>query len=173
MSMTRKSIARSPLRRIASAIVWFIAVSAITESAAQEPAKKPRVTEVPFKIVSVEATRFDKPIRIGPAKRAIEYAEALVLKIQVERELFDALPPNIEPYLYIGAEEYHIFHVDRQEDERKELVLTFHVREWEKLEDGALMVLTIDHGAPVHEPRRFENAAETVRFSKQAIVDKR
>jgi len=172
MSITRNSIAKSPLGRIAPAIVWFIAVSATMESAAQEPAKQPRATEVLFKVVSVEATRFDPPIRLGPAKRAIEYREALVLKIQVDREQFDSLPPSIEPFLYIGADEYHIFHIDRQ-DERKELILTFHLRQWEKLQDGAPMVLTIDHGAPVREPRRFETAAETVRFSKQAIVDKR
>jgi hypothetical protein len=172
MSTTRKSIARSAVSAITAAIGWLIAFGCTLESSAQDPAKQSRVKEVPFKVVSVEATRFDKPVRLGPAKRAIEYSEALVLKIQVDREQFDTLPPSIEPFLYIGTNEYHMFHIDRQ-DERKELVLTFHLREWEKLEDGAPMVLTIDHGAPVREPRRFEAAAGTLRFSKQAILDKR
>lgn len=171
MSMTTKSIARASIGRIAPAIVWLIAVGATMENAAQEPPKKPRVTEIPFKIVSLEATRFEKPIRLGPAKRASEYGEALVLKIQVDREEFDALPPDIEPFLYVGATELHMFQIDRQ-DERKELILTFHLREWEKIADGTPMVLTIDHGAPIREPRRFATAS-TVRLSKQAIVDKR
>lgn len=172
MTATWKFIARPGIGRLAPALAWLIAIACTVDSTAQEPAKKARLKELPFKIVSLEATRFDKPIRLGLAKRAIEYGEALVLKIQVDREQFDSLPPSIEPFLYIGADEYHMFHIDRQ-DERKELILTFHLREWEKLEDGAPMVLTIDHGAPVRDPRRFEAAAETVRFSKQAIVDKR
>lgn len=171
MTATWKFIVRSGNGRLAPALVGLIAIACAAESSAQDPAKQSRVKEVPFKIVSVEATRFDKPIRLGPAKRAIEYREALVLKLQVDREQFDSLPPSIEPFLYVGTEELHIFHVDRQ-DERKELILTFHLREWEKLADNAPMVLTIDHGAPLREPQRFESA-ETARFSKQAIVDKR
>lgn len=111
--------------------------------------------EVPIRIVSAQSTRFDKPIKIGPPKRAIEYREAVVLTLEVDRDAFDSLPPSMEPFLYIGRNEYHIFAVDRQ-DNRRTLLLTFHIRNWTQLRDNSPMVLTIDHDAPIRNPQRFE-----------------
>ena len=124
--------------------------------------------EVSFKFVSAAVTRFDKPVRIGVGKRMIEYQEALVLKLEVNREEFDSLPPNIEPYLYIGTSEYRVYHIDRK-DGRSELILTFHVRDWQRLQDGALMVLTTEHGGPVRNPEKFRREGG-VRFSKALIT---
>lgn len=132
----------------------------------QQPRPGPR--EVSFKILSAEETRFDKSVRIGAGKRVVEYQEALVLKLQVSREEFDSLPPSIAPFLYIGANEYRIFHIDRK-DESRELILTFHVRDWRRLQDGGLMVLTTDHGGPRREPERFR-AREGIRYSKRLIT---
>jgi hypothetical protein len=124
--------------------------------------------EVNFKVVSAAVTRFDKPIRIGVGKRVTEYQEALVLKLEVNREEFDSLPPDIEPYLYIGTSEYRVYHIDRKDD-RSNLILTFHVRDWQRLQEGALMVLTTEHGGPVRNPDKFRREGG-VRFSKALIT---
>jgi hypothetical protein len=131
----------------------------------------PRITEVPVKLLSAEIRKFETPIRIGSPARALEYREALVLKIAVDRDAFDSLPPDIEPYLYIGRNEYRLFHIDRT-GPGKDLLLTFHVQKWEVLEDGAPIVMTIDHGAPIREPERFSRQ-QGQRFHKKMVVDKR
>ena len=130
--------------------------------------ERPGPREVNFRVVSAEVTRFDKPFRIGVGKRAIEYQEALVLKLQVNRDEFDSLPPSIAPFLYIGAREYRIFHIDRK-DESRELGLTFHVRDWQRLPENALMVLTTEHGGPVREPEKFRRR-EGTRFNRNLIT---
>lgn len=127
--------------------------------------------EVNVEIVSAEVHRFDKPIRIGPGKRAFEYQEALVLKVQVDQQEFDDLPPSMEPFLYIGNNEYHIFHIDRSESE-KGLILTFHIRNWEKVKDEELLVLTIDHSDPIRNAEKYRQR-KLPRFNKKIIIDKR
>lgn len=130
--------------------------------------ERPRKREVNFSIVSAEVTRFDKPVRIAVGKRAIEYQEALVLKLQVNRDEFDSLPPDIEPFLYIGTSEYGIFHIDRK-DESRELGLTFHVRDWQRLQENSLMVLTTEHDGPIRNPEKFRRR-EGTRFSRNLIT---
>ena len=130
--------------------------------------QRPGPREVSFKVVSAAVTRFDKPVRIGVGKRMIEYQEALALKLEVNREEFDSLPPDIEPFLYIGTSEYRVYHIDRNDD-RSNLILTFHVRDWQRLQDGALMVLTTEHGGPVRNPEKFRREGG-VRFSKALIT---
>jgi hypothetical protein len=125
-------------------------------------------SQVDIKVLSAVVTKFEKPIRIGPPKRAIEYREALVLQVEVDRDRFDSLPPDMEPFLYIGRNEYHIFAVDRQ-DSRKTLLLTFHIRNWTQLRDNSPMVLTIDHDAPLRNPERFERQ-QGPRFKKAIIA---
>lgn len=123
--------------------------------------------QVDIKIVSAQQTRFEKPIKIGPPKRPIEYREAVVLTLEVDREAFDSLPPSMEPFLYIGRNEYRIFAIDRQ-DNRKTLLLTFHIRNWAQLRDNSLMVLTIEHDAPIRNPERFERQ-QVPRLNKAVI----
>jgi len=147
--------------------VFFLVIPGFTE----DNTRKTFSPEVDTELLSAEIIRFDKPIRIGVGKRVIEYQEALVLKAQVDREEFDSLPPNIEPFLYIGTEESRIFYIDR-DDERREIILTFHIIKWENLKDGAPVVLTIDHDAPIRDPEKFIRM-ETPRFRKSMIVDKR
>ncbi len=137
----------------------------------QEASKDSNRAEVNVKIVSAEVHRFDKPVRIGPGKRAFEYQEALVIKVQVDQQEFDGLPPSREPFLYIGNSEYHIFHIDRGKSD-KGLILTFHIRNWEKVKDGELLVLTINHGDPVRNAEKYRRR-KSPRFNKKIIVDKR
>ena len=80
-----------------------------------------RITEVRVQLLSAEITRFQRPLREGVNKRGVEYREALVLRVAVEREAFDSLPPNIEPFLYVGRNEYRVFHIDRDDQQRLDL----------------------------------------------------
>ena len=141
------------------------------DGAAQPAAPQPVSPEVDVTFVSAEIVRFPAPIRLGGGIGTLDYQEALVLKLRVDRQAFDALPPSMDPYLYIGGREFRIFHIDRDES-RNDLTLTFHVRNWEQLAEGAPFVLTIDHGAPVRDPGRFARVSGP-RFSRQLIVDKR
>lgn len=172
MTKTIPQVAALPgpgrFRTVLAYLTWLFLAGL---AAGQEPSTKSRVTEVPLQLVSAEITKFKEPVRIGPQGRAIEYREALVLKVAVDRDTFDSLPPDIEPFLYIGRSEYRIFHIDRP-GQGKELVLTFHIRAWDALEDGAPVVLTIDHGAPVRHPEAFSHR-EGPRLYKKMIIDKR
>jgi hypothetical protein len=141
------------------------------DGAAQPPAPKRTPAQVDVTFISAEILRLPAPIRIGVGTRTIEYQEALVVKLATDRRAFDALPPSMEPYLYIGAREYRIFQIDR-DDTRSDLVLTFHIRDWTQLVDGTPFVLTVDHGGPVRDPDRFGRPSGP-RFSRQLIVDKR
>jgi hypothetical protein len=143
----------------ASSSVSFFAVMTVLLLAfncyTQDTTSKSIRKEIDVKVLSWEMKRFDKPIRLGVGKRAVEYREALVLKLQVPRDQFDSLPPDIEPFLYIGPEEYRMFKIERRADAR-ELTLVFHIRNREKLREGWPIVLTIDHGAPIRDSKRFD-----------------
>jgi hypothetical protein len=138
--------------------------------AQKAPAVSPPTT-ADIQVVSAELHRFPKPIRIGVGPGAIEYQEALVLKLRADRKQLDSFPPDMQPYLYIGREEYRIFNEERN-DERPDLVLTVHVRNWERLPEGAPLVLTILHGGPARNPDKFVRPG-TPRLSRRLILDKR
>lgn len=156
---------------VAVLVLLLPVICGAQESFAQPGGRRPTPREVPLKILSLEIARFQKPIRLGPPKRATEYREALVLRAEVDKQTFDNLPPDIEPYLYIGEKEYRIFNIDRQ-DNRKELILTFHVLDWQQLADGGAIVLTTDQGGPKNNPERFDRRT-ALRFNKAMITDKR
>ena len=136
-------------------MIQMAVILLVTSSHAQIDTAKSMRREVDIKILSWTKTIFDKPIRIGTPEKLIEYREAVVLKIQVSRDQFDALPPDIAPFLYIGPEEYGIFHIERYDD-RKDLTLIFHIRNWAGLRQRWPIVLTIDHGAPVRDRNKFD-----------------
>jgi hypothetical protein len=138
---------------------------------AQRPPAVVPPTTADIQIVSAELQHFPKAIRIGAGPQAIEYQEALVLKLRADRKQVDSFPPDMQPFLYIGREEFRIFHEERN-DERPDLVLTVHVPNWDKLQEGAPLVLTILHGGPARNPEKFVRP-NTPRFTRRIIVDKR
>ena len=152
-------------------IVMFLLIAIHGGDSAAQPAMTKVAPDVAVTFVSAEVTRFPAPIRLGAGTTTLAYQEALVLKLRVDRQAFDALPPSMEPYLYIGRREFRSFHIDRA-DNRNDLILTFHIQDWTQLDDGAPFVLTIDHGAPVRDPARFARVVGP-RFSRSLIVDKR
>lgn len=155
------------------ALVGIAALAGLCLSAAwalSEPAPQQNPSrDVDVRIKSAEITRFEKPIRVGPQKHALEYQEALVLQLEVDQEKYDSLPPDIAPFLYIGHREYRIFHIDRQGSKRT-TTLTFHIRDWDALEDETPMLLTIDHGLPRQDKAQFFRRSG-IRFSKSRVQD--
>src|SRR5688572_18327153 len=156
-------------KAVTLALTFFL-LSSCAGNARGQPAPRPRPPrEVPFELISAEIHRFQNPVRIGVGNRAIRYNEALVFKLAVDRSRYDSLPPDIEPFFYVGDVELHTFHIDRKASPRQ-IMLTFNATDWERLREGAPMVLTIDHGAPARDPARFREAP---RFSRRLIVDRR
>lgn len=147
----------------------LIACSTLTSAGGQPvPSRRPP-REVPFRLVSAEIMRFKPAVRAGQGVRGEGYDQALVFTLRVNRDQYDALPPNIDAFFYVGSYEMRPFRIERPEGSR-ELTLVFHAREWDRLRDGAPMVLTTDHGVPAREPTRF---AAAPRFARAAVVDRR
>lgn len=153
------------------ALALLCALLSVVRPLAQTSPRQGDSPEVAIRVLSAEVVTFPRPIRLGPPRRATEYREALVLKVEVDKAVYDSLPPSMEPFLYIGREEYRIFSEERKEGQRN-VVLTFHVRNWERLTDASPMVLTIDHGAPPRDLERF-NQRTRPRFNKSMITDRR
>ena len=153
---------------IALTLTTLVACSASALAGTQPPPRQRPPKEVAFRLVSAEIHRFKPAVR-APGTRDAGYDQALVFTLQVSREQYDALPPNIEPFFYVGSQEMRTFRIDRPEGSR-ELTIVFHARDWDRLQNGAPMVLTIDHGAPLREPRRFDSAP---RFARTAVIDRR
>ena len=157
---------RTPLR---ITLCLSLAALGITALEAQPPTEGRPSREVAFELRSAEITRFEPAVRIGSGKRLLTYEEALVFTLEVKRDEYDGLPPSVEPFLYVGNVELRTFKIVR-EDESRTLLVLFHARDWERLEEGAPMVLTADHGAVAGEPERFDEAR---RFSRRLVVDTR
>jgi len=155
--------------RQSAVVIMLLCIAIYGSDGMAQPANMKPDVDVTF--VSAEIIRFPQPIRLGTGPSALAYQEALVLKLRVDRQAFDSLPPSMDPYLYIGRREFRIFHIDRV-DSRNDLTLTFHIEDWTQLDDGAPYVLTIDHGAPVRDPGRYARVVGP-RFSRSVIVDKR
>lgn len=163
------------VRRFVFACLLGVATAGVLACPSLLLAQRPPVAAPPttadIQIISAELRRFPKPIRIGSGPQAVEYQEALVLKVRADRKQVDSFAPSMQPFLYIGREEYRIFHEERS-DERPELILTFHIRDWDKLQEGAPLILTILHGEPARSPERLVRP-NTPRFSRRIVVDRR
>lgn len=166
--MKKKTNSSRLLKQSGFVIVTTLFILCLVQPGLPQQRDERSRSQVDIKILSAVVTRFEKPIRIGPPKRGIEYREALVLQIEVDRDSLDSLPPDMEPFLYIGRNEYHIFAVDRRDD-RRTLLLTFHIRNWTQLRENSPMVLTIDHDAPLRNPEVFERQPGP-RFKKSIIA---
>ncbi len=162
---------RGAVARLTGALALLALMVPVWQSAAQVETAARSPNEVPLEVVAADIRRLDKPVIMGVGERAIRYGEALVLTTTVDRKAMDALPPSMEPFLYIGGREYRIFEVRRGPEEGK-LHLIFHIPDWNILQDGAPMVLTIEHQAPLREPERFLRR-DVPRFDKSLVTDNR
>jgi hypothetical protein len=163
---------RGAVARLAGALALLALMVPGWQSAAQVETAARSANEVPLEVAAADIRRLDKPIVMGVGERAVSYRETLVLTTTVDRKAMDGLPPSVEPFLYIGGREYRIFEVRRGREEGK-LLLIFHIPDWKVLQDGAPMVLTIEHEAPLREPARFLRRDDVPRFDKSLITDSR
>jgi len=108
-----------------------------------------RPRELPFKIVSASVDTFDPPQRTRQGR----YTQALVLQLEVKRDDWTGLPPDIAPFLYIGNHELRPF---ANVLDGKRVVYTFHDPDWQQLQGGELMVLTTRHGDPILHPETYK-----------------
>jgi hypothetical protein len=131
-----------------------------------QPRQAPPTT-ADVQIVSAEVQRFAKPVRLD--SRSPEYDQALVLTLRADERQVDAFPPSLQPVVLIGRDEYRIFREDRVE--RQQIVLTVHVPQWNRLEEGAPVILTVAQGPDRNVDRLVRPG--TPRFSRKLIVDKR
>lgn len=132
-------------------------------ASAQTTATPPRVErkEVPFRVVGAQVQRFERAV---PYRKGA-YREALVLRIEAAVADYEALPPSIEAFLYVGGHELRPM---RFEWGKERVIVTFHDPEWRELRGGEPMVLTTEHGEPLREPEKFRSAQ---RFSRELIRD--
>jgi hypothetical protein len=133
-------------------LVSLAVVQLACASASAQPTDGKRSPEVPFTIVSANMEQFPRVLET----RKREYREALVVRIAVDRQRLDSLPPSIEAFLYLGGHELRPFDVVR-DDRRNDLILTFHDPDWREIQQPVPMVLTTLHGDPQINPEKYRS----------------
>lgn len=157
-------------RSLAALALWALAAA----PAATQPRPARSAAEVPFKFVSAEAQRFEPPLQVGGPK-APGLRQAFLVTLEVDLKTWSALPPSVEPFLYVGALELRPFKSQPSPDGRK-LTIAYYSADADaglRLADEAPMVLTMEHGAPARDPKRFETRPEGARFRKELFTDRR
>lgn len=133
---------------------------------------RPVATEVPFTVVSAGQTRFAQPLQLGGprgtrAERPLD--QAYLIRVEVPVAAYDALPPSIEPFLYIGRLELRTYSVERSE-KGKTLFVTYYLPgavDVGGFEIGAPMVITTEHGRPLREASLYRSRADLPMFQAQ------
>jgi hypothetical protein len=98
-----------------------------------------------------------------PSQR--KYERALVIRIAADRKIYDAQPPDIAAFLYLGNHELRPFAIERPEAS-KNVLITFHDPDWSSITKTVPMVLTTQHGDPARHPGKYRNA---LRFDPKTI----
>lgn len=156
-------------------IAGLLLALAMVEAGAQ-PARRPRppAREVPFKLVGAELVKLAQPLDTT-GRKAAPLREALLVKVEIDARTFDALPPSIEPFLYVGRLELRPF-TQEHSPERGLVTLTYYSPDMVAaagLPDGAPMVITLDHGAPARDAKRFSERTDVPRFRRELLKDRR
>ncbi len=144
------------------ALASGLATSSATPATAMPSAPN---SEVPLRLLAAETAQATPSSRPG----ASTLSDILLVHVEVDTERYEAVSAQREPFLYIGATELRPLHVQRHPDSRR-LTVTFLVDlDAKLLEDGALMVLTSEYGAPQREPQRYATRSDLPRFSRSAF----
>lgn len=139
-------------RMNAIAITLAVVQLACASASAQQQRERKPSPEVPFTVVSANVEQMPRALQA----RNREYREALVVRIAVDRQRLDSLPPSIEAFLYLGRHELRPFDVVR-DDRRNDLILTFHDPDWREIQQPVPMVLTTLHGDPQINPEKYRS----------------
>lgn len=111
--------------------------------------------------VKMRIVEFDKPRRLGYGEGAREFTKALEVRLEVGH--YDER--NIEPFLYIGKMEIRGHQIIRHRDEITKIFL---VPDFEKIPDGAAIILTNDHGRPIRDEKM--RAAAKFRYYRKDVL---
>lgn len=141
---------------IATVLSLFLGTAALAADRDAPP------RELPVQVVKAVIQKFERPIQTRKGR----YSQALVLRVEAPRRLWESLPPSVETFLYIGTHELRPM---ATELEPGRVVLTFHDPDWQELKGGETMVLTTEHGDPIHQPEKY---AGYPRFDPKTIGDK-
>ena len=153
------------IRMIASTLCLLL----LAAFAQAQPRPQAAPTEMSFKFLSAEQVRFAKPLRFGGGPKPLLLEQAFLVKVEVPIKDYDALSPDMEPFLYIGPHELRTFAVERAKG-GKTLVITYYSREapgLAVLRANAPMVITIEHGRPQREPRYYLSRKDLQTFQAQ------
>jgi hypothetical protein len=154
-------------------VIVFLLLSSLAAWAQQPPTPlRPRTVEVPFTVISAKQVRFAQPLQIGGprlSKAEQRLDSAYMVRVEVPAASYDALPPSIEPYLYIGGRELRTFSIDRPPGGKTLLVTYFAPGDTRAaaFEIGAPMVITIEHGRPTREPGRYRSRSDLKTFRSE------
>jgi hypothetical protein len=139
--------------------------------AAAQAGPEPRPGELPIALVSARVARFEAPLQIEAGTRGEPLKQAVLVTVAVDAAAYDAMPPGIEPFLYIGRQELRTFGIDRSRG--KTLLVTFFTpADVAALDEDAPVVLTADHGAPARQPERFLRRLDVPRFRKGLMTER-
>lgn len=154
-------IMRKALSGLATAsIVTVFVLAAMLEAnpaRAQEPPAAPVLAfSVPIEVSETKIRTFDKPLVLTVSGRRVDASEVLELRIIVESADMAALPPALQPRLFIGRTSYEIHRVEysnwnlqtEKPVEPRETIAEFQflyvfVPNAEQVERGSPMILTV------------------------------
>jgi hypothetical protein len=127
--------------------------------------------EVPFNVLSAGNMRFQQPLQLvgprAPAKYAV--TSAFMVRVEVSAAAYDALPPSMEPRLYIGGRELRTYSTERPPG-GKTVLVTFFLpggADVATFDANAPMVITIEHGRPAREPGAYQGRRDLKTFRRE------
>lgn len=167
------SIKHIAMLRMSVPLLLALSLPAMPLSAQIRPTPlRPVATEVPFAVVSAKSVRFAEPLQLGGprATRAEQRLDrAYLIRVEVPVAAYDALPPSIEPFLYIGRRELRTYSVERSEG-AKTLFVTYYLPgavDSASFDVGAPMVITTEHGRPLREASLYRSRSDLPMFQAQ------
>ncbi len=145
-------------------IVGLTGLSVLALAAVSAAQPQTARADVPFHVVSVEVVGFPKPLQTAPGVDA-GLTRAFFVNVEVRTKDYDALPPSIEPFLYIGGRELRTYEIDRS-GPSDILRITYFSADTTLPADGLPMSLTIEHMRPARDPAYYTGRANVVRFTR-------
>ncbi|MBP6749303.1 MAG: hypothetical protein KA144_06655 [Xanthomonadaceae bacterium] len=172
MSKTLHTMFRGRAAALSLALLALLCAAASLSAQNRPTPLRPVATEVPFAVVSAGQSRFAQPLQLGGPRgtRAEQRLDqAYLIRVEVPVAAYDALPPSIEPFLYIGRRELRTYSVERTEN-GKTLFVTYYLPgavDAAGFEVGAPMVITTEHGRPLREPSLYRSRSDLQMFRAQ------
>jgi hypothetical protein len=144
---------------IATALLFGLACGGIlqAQTSGETAAKGRRVLAVPIQVVGAKIREVPSNYMRKLAKgEDIRTIQVLDLSVKVSSRALEAFPPSLQPILHIGGKAYPVQRVEYSNwDARNEkpidkntpvgitLIIHFFIEDWQKLERGQPMILSI------------------------------